>query len=583
MVGYTVPVVRGRARVLAVPGAAPQGRWQPVDDAGPRHADETDGRRFDGARRRRQRFRSSPVCSACRGAAEDVEALEPEAFRRGLARCLRAVVLATSRGVTPLVDGGRGRALGRYVSAGAGGELAPSPAWTRPIVLLLIGAARWSDRARGDPQAVPRSDSPRAARCAWRSRALERRRSSRADPSPGPAAWVVERTPGNPFFVEEDVRALLRARRRWSEGNGGWELRTRWDERRKYHRPSRAWLASRIDTIPTGGATRNPRHCRRSSGARARGAARGGGSTADTCSARARHAGRGVPGGEPTTGRGATVAFHHALMQDVAYSRLLRRQRRELHRRIAEVAEEIFGSGDDVDRAARPASVSRRGGPKAVEYLVRAGERAPRPLRQRGGDRPLPARRRARTRAHRVAARASPTSTSSSVSTTARSMGTVRSATAALQRSKPGRGWRRHCASAAPTTRRSKSWKTHSARAISQLGICRRFGSNRGGRSRSQDASTRPSTRWRPVLDQRPSRPRGCPASILLQLARAETVEGHLERALAHATEAEAIFAQSDDKRGLGTTMRLLGDLHRYRGELDEAARVLRNGFDLSG
>ena len=28
--------------------------------------------------------------------------------------------------------------------------------------------------------------------------------------------------------------------------------------------------------------------------------------------------------------------------------------------------------------------------------------------------------------------------------------------------------------------------------------------------------------------------------------------------------------------------MRLLGDLHRYRGELDEAARVLRNGFDLS-
>jgi tetratricopeptide (TPR) repeat protein len=65
-------------------------------------------------------------------------------------------------------------------------------------------------------------------------------------------------------------------------------------------------------------------------------------------------------------------------------------------------------------------------------------------------------------------------------------------------------------------------------------------------------------------------------------LARAETVEGRLESALSNATRAERIFAEMDDVRSLATTMRLLGDLHRNRGELDDAARVLRGGLELA-
>jgi adenylate cyclase len=70
------------------------------------------------------------------------------------------------------------------------------------------------------------------------------------------------------------------------------------------------------------------------------------------------------------------VMFHHALVVDVAYSRLVRRQRRELHRRVAEAAEEIYGSGDDVlDLLARHFYLAEAG-VKAVDYLVQAADRS---------------------------------------------------------------------------------------------------------------------------------------------------------------------------------------------------------------
>ena len=68
--------------------------------------------------------------------------------------------------------------------------------------------------------------------------------------------------------------------------------------------------------------------------------------------------------------------FHHALVVDVAYGRLLRRDRRQLHRRVAQAAEELWGSGDDVlDRLAHHLWLARAG-VKAIEVLTRAGERS---------------------------------------------------------------------------------------------------------------------------------------------------------------------------------------------------------------
>jgi tetratricopeptide (TPR) repeat protein len=70
------------------------------------------------------------------------------------------------------------------------------------------------------------------------------------------------------------------------------------------------------------------------------------------------------------------LVFHHALMQDVAYSRLLRRQRRTLHGHVAEAAKELYGEGDDaIDLLARHLYLADSGA-EAIPYLIRAGERA---------------------------------------------------------------------------------------------------------------------------------------------------------------------------------------------------------------
>src|SRR5207253_2193341 len=40
-------------------------------------------------------------------------------------------------------------------------------------------------------------------------------------------------------------------------------------------------------------------------------------------------------------------SFHHALVQDVAYARLLRRRRKQLHLIVAQAAEDLYGAGDE--------------------------------------------------------------------------------------------------------------------------------------------------------------------------------------------------------------------------------------------
>lgn len=74
--------------------------------------------------------------------------------------------------------------------------------------------------------------------------------------------------------------------------------------------------------------------------------------------------------------RSDEVIFHHALVQDVAYSRLLRKDRRKLHLKVAEVAEDLYGADDDtIELLARHLHLAEAGA-KAVDYLVRAGYRA---------------------------------------------------------------------------------------------------------------------------------------------------------------------------------------------------------------
>jgi class 3 adenylate cyclase/tetratricopeptide (TPR) repeat protein len=70
------------------------------------------------------------------------------------------------------------------------------------------------------------------------------------------------------------------------------------------------------------------------------------------------------------------LVFHHALVGDVAYGRLLRRRRREIHRRLVEVGLRLYGDGDDVvDLLARHAYLGGMG-PDALPYIERAADRA---------------------------------------------------------------------------------------------------------------------------------------------------------------------------------------------------------------
>ncbi|MDX6369953.1 MAG: hypothetical protein QOG93_1455, partial [Gaiellaceae bacterium] len=183
-------------------------------------------------------------------------------------------------------------------------------------------------------------------------------------------ALLVERTGGNPFFVQELARAL-RDTGRIVARNGAWRLA---GEIQAEDVPPtiEGVLAARIDLLHRSAAEAL--------------------STASVI-------GRRVPlqllqavapavqttaleqlvaAGLLDRAEGDEVSFHHALVQDVAYGRLLRRRRRELHLRVADVAESLYGAGDDViDLLARHLYLGGAG-EKAVASLVRAGERAAR-------------------------------------------------------------------------------------------------------------------------------------------------------------------------------------------------------------
>ena len=70
------------------------------------------------------------------------------------------------------------------------------------------------------------------------------------------------------------------------------------------------------------------------------------------------------------------LLFHHALVAEVAYGRLLRRRRREIHRRVVETAIRLYGSGDDVVDLLAHHAYRGEMGAEAVSYLERAGRRA---------------------------------------------------------------------------------------------------------------------------------------------------------------------------------------------------------------
>jgi adenylate cyclase len=508
--------------------------------------------------------------------AADVAGLEPDAFRRGLhdafAHWLRG--LAAAR---PLVVAVEDTHWADASSLALAAELAHACS-ADPVVLYLTGRSESEEAlaAISSDQFVALALEPLG------EADLERLIAAQLE-SPPPAALVrlvVETTGGNPFFAQELVRALqdegVLARR-----NGRWRLR-RGRQLEEVPPTLEEVLAARIDALPRQAA----RALQAASvvGRRIRLPLLGRlVDEAVLSSLLEVLVERGFldPAGDDE------LVFHHALVQDVAYARLLRKHRRELHLRTAEAAEALYGSGDDViDLLARHLYLGEAGA-KAFAYLLRAGERS----------KALYANDEAIVHLARAAE-------------VARADGEVRAGLPAMLLSLADlhelvgdyeealelygevraamhdiRAWR----GLASVHRRRGEYEEALAIVDEAIAADELRGQDLGPLWLEAGWSLSLSGRLDQAIDVLTAglealAPRRDPVvgQLLRQLATTEALAGRLDGALEHVLAAQAIFEEHSDERGLASTMRQLGDVHMKAGRLDEAALAARRGLELA-
>jgi adenylate cyclase len=507
---------------------------------------------------------------------DDVASLEPEAFRRGLHDAFAAWLRSLAE-EQPLVLAIEDVHWADSSSLALTEELA-SLCREAPIALYLV--ARPEGEATVEPLRASAGDATTLdlALGPLDETGVGSLVASMLGGVPPPllVPAVAERTAGNPFFVEETVRSL-QDRGDLVQEDGRWQTVRAWSTE-ELPPTLEGLLASRIDILPRGAASLLQ--------------------TASVVGRRMRVqllrtvAGDRAPF-EPALERvveggfldrydddgSAGVTFHHALVQDVAYSRLLRRQRRDLHRRVAEVAEALYGAGDDVvDLLARHLYLGE--GDKAVEFLRRAGVRAKRlfandeailhfsrALELAPDDREI---RLELADLHELVG---------SYGDALRLYGDVRDASGDI------RAWR----GLASTLRTRGEY----AEALSVVDDAFRD-------ERLRDADVTPlwveqawtlsaTGRFSQAIDVLEAgltavgtRRDGVVGQMLLHLARAETLEGKFDDALHHGAAALQIFEEQNDLRGLATAHRIISDPERRLRRLDEAAASLERALELA-
>ena len=397
--------------------------------------------------------------------------------------------------------------------------------------------------------------------------------------------WVIQRTTGNPFFVEELVRAL-REQEILVRTNGRWSLRPGWEEG-DVPPTIEGLLAARIDQLPRAVAQvlQTASVIGRVIQVPLLAAVRG--SDTDLAARLDTLVERGFLD-RLDDDDSPTVTFHHALVQDVAYSRLLRRQRRTLHRRVADVAERMYGAGDDVvDLLARHLYLGEAGA-KAIDYLVRAGERA----------RTMYANEEAIVHFSRAAELAAREAAASERKTeiflsladlhdlvgnydeALRLYADVRARTADL------RAWR---GLAAAYRKRGEyeqalavvdeAFSTESLAGSDLTPLWLEQGTTLSAAGKLDEAIE--------VLEAGLaaaglSGNEAGAAQLLIPLARAEMLSGRVNEALVHASEAQAQFEKDGDLRALSGTARFLGDIYTTLDRTAEAVQTLELGLELA-
>jgi adenylate cyclase len=510
---------------------------------------------------------------------ESIAELEPEAFRRGLGDAF-AAWLSSLAGERPLVLVIEDVHWADLSSVELTRELARI-CERQPLVLYVTtrpeAEAAFAELAPGmrSLRLEPLGDADIAVLV---ERILE------SAPPPGLVQWVVERTTGNPFFVEELVRAL-REHEILERRNGSWTLKPGWEDG-EVPPTIEGLLAARIDLLPAQAADllQTASVVGRVVPLRLLAAVSGGETDL-------------APPLETLVQRGfldvlaesdaPTVGFHHALLQDVAYSRLLRRRRRDLHRRVAEVAENLYGAGDDaLDLLARHLYLADAGR-KAIDYLVRAGDRSrllyaneeailhltrATELADREG---IPVAERAEI----MLALADLHDLVGAYEDAARLYADVREHTSDL------RAWR------GLTAAHRKRGEYEQALAVVDEAIRTEAlvdtdltplwleqGTTLSAAGHFEEAIE--------VLElgveTASFHSEGRAAPLLVPLARAELMAGRGEEALRHASAAQREFEQYDDLRALSSTARLLGDIYTTIGRPDEAVTTLERGLELA-
>jgi adenylate cyclase len=387
--------------------------------------------------------------------------------------------------------------------------------------------------------------------------------------------FVVQRTDGNPFFVKELLREL-RDSRAIVIDEGDWELRPGWDER-DVPPTIEGVLAARIDLLPRPAAVtlgtasvigrRMPLPLLR--------AVAGDLALAESVDQLVaaglldRSASDGVE----------LLTFHHGLVQDVAYGRLLRRNRRDLHRRVGEIAEELYGAGDDViDLLARHFYLGEAVD-KAIGYLVRAGTRA----------KQLFANEEAIVHFRHVCELSPDPEILLQLGDLYELVGSYDDALATYERVRVATGDARAWRGLASTRRKKGEYLQAFDTVNDALHADELRGQDvlplwlEGGWSLSVAGRVDEAVDMLvAALESAVGREDAVVGHLLLQLARTETIRSEFDAAVAHTLEAEPIFTQADDPRGLASTMRIRGHAQAGAGHFNEASATLRRGLELA-
>ena len=506
----------------------------------------------------------------------DVTRLEPEAFRRGLHDAFKTLLRTISMR-TPLVLAIEDLHWADASTVALTRELAPLCVDARVVMYLTARpeAEASLPEIEGARHAIALRPLDEGGVKTLVDAILEGSAPTRLAP------FVFERTAGNPFFVEELTRSLVETGALHLDDRI-WLIRPGWDA--KGLPPTlEGVLASRIDLLPL--ASAGLLESASVIGRRVRLPLLRGITAGSDIDAALDEL---VQGGflDPEEGHD-TLLFHHALIQDIAYSRLLRKVRKDVHLRVARTAEELYGSGDDViDLLARHLYLGEAG-VTAIDYLVRAGERARRLFANQEAIEHL-------THVVEIGRGEPPFATRlppllleladlyelvgdydqaferySEVRDTTNDARAWRGMGSSLRR-------RGRIAEALAVVRQAFASDSLKQQDLLPLKLEEIWNLNASGRQDEAVANLRAAlTAVGPRRDT-------IVGQLLMQLARREDAVGEFEAALDHAIEARAMFTEQEDLKSLATASRVVGGVQARLGHYNAASDELRNGLRLA-